>query len=285
MPLQQIPFQSQDGVENLLSLAQAQGGSAYTLLCLPAMGVSAAKYHAFIETLAESGLTAATYDLRGNGNSSVRASRQVDFSYADLVEQDLPAAMEALTAAYPDSKIVLLGHSLGGQMASLYLGRQPDAAVGLILPASCTVYFKGWPNPRRWMLLLFTQFAALLAKVMGYFPGHSLNFGGREARSVMRDWAYNARTGKYRLADSKHDYEASLTGIKVPVLAINFSNDDFAPTPATRNLLQKLSSLSDINMIELSGEDMGLTRADHFNWLKQPQKVCETINNWVKSHL
>lgn len=249
------------------------------------MGVPAEKYDALISSFATLGHIAASVDLRGVGLSSVRASRSIDFGYRHLVEVDLPAVLNRLGDLFPDKKIVLMGHSLGGQMATLYLTQTLKNIHGLVLVASCSVYYRGWPMPRRWLLLFFTQIAALIARVVGYFPGRKLGFGGLEARTVMSDWAYNARTGKYRLNGSNIDYQASqkhsLELAKFPVLNITFADDKFAPSTASEYLLSKLNS-SNVSRRLINGEDLGLASADHFNWLKKPYLVSDTVNLWVK---
>lgn len=256
-----------------------------TILCLPAMGVAAKKYDALALALSQQGFNVAIAEMRGIGSSSVRASRAQDFGYQEIVCNDIPAAKAQLDALFPGEDVYFLGHSLGGQMASLYLGQNPEASAGLILCASCTVYFNNWPFPANLGLLLFTQFGGLLATVMGYFPGRRLGFGGREAKSVMQDWAYNARSGRYRSRQADLDLEGNLNNIQCPVLTINFSDDTFAPLTGTNHLVDKFSSAASANRrkIGLTAEHIGATRADHFAWIKQPQEVAINVANWVQT--
>ena len=68
-------------------------------------------------------------DLRGQGRSSERASHFADFGYREMVEIDLPAAIAALRGRYPNRPLLLVGHSLGGQLATLPLTLdQPDVS-------------------------------------------------------------------------------------------------------------------------------------------------------------
>ena len=283
----QVEVSAIDGISNTITIAEPQSSSSnIVILCLPAMGVPAEKYHALINSFATLGHTAASVDLRGVGLSSVRASRSIDFGYRHLVEVDLPVVLNRLADLFPNKKIVLMGHSLGGQIATLYLTQTLKYIDGLVLVASCSVYYRGWPMPKRWLLLFFTQFAGLIACAVGYFPGRKLGFGGLEARTVMSDWAYNARTGNYRLNGSNNDYRASqkhaLELEQFPILNITFADDKFAPSRASEYLLSKLNS-SNVSRRLLQREDLGLTSADHFNWLKKPQSVSHTVNLWAKT--
>jgi len=278
----ELAIRSNDGVDNLISLYIAEKNHHNTpiLLCMPAMGVSARYYQAFAQALHAQGLSAATFDLRGHGQSSLRASRHCDFGYHDILKHDLPAAINTLREHLPDQPLYLLGHSLGGQLSALYMSQHPDQAKGLILTASCMVYYRGWPFPRSWGLLFFTQLALLITLIIGHFPGKKLGFAGREALGMMRDWASNARNGTYRLRNSRIDYDSGLGKLDTPVLAVNFDDDDFSPISATKTLLNKLSHCQH-TYLSITGEELGLQSADHFNWLRSPNAVAERIATWL----
>jgi predicted alpha/beta hydrolase len=49
-----------------------------------------------------------------------------------------------------------------------------------------------------------------LSRLLGYFPGRVIGFGGREARTVMKDWTHNLKTGSYKLTTSIFDYDSAL---------------------------------------------------------------------------
>ncbi|RBP48436.1 alpha/beta hydrolase family protein [Arenicella xantha] len=282
--LETIPFTADDGVSNALCLVKAHPTAKHTVLMMPAMGVPAHKYEPLMQALAQLGVTAGVFDLRGHGASSIRPSRKVDFSYSELVEHDLPAAINTIRHHTNNRPITLLGHSLGGQVSMLSLANSNIDINGIALVASCSVYYRGWPWPESWSILLFSQVCNLTAQLCGYFPGHRFRFGGNEARGVMRDWAHNARTGTYRLAHSKVDYEARLKQINIPVLAINFTDDKLAPASATQKLLEKLDQKSPQHCVILDGSMLGTKRADHFAFLRHPNKVAETVVNWLNPH-
>ncbi|MFT6406776.1 MAG: putative alpha/beta hydrolase [Arenicella sp.] len=246
------------------------------ILCVPAMGVAAKEYKKLLFELAEQGFIGACFDLRGNGLSSVRASRANNFGYAELAEIDLPAAVQAIKQHYPKHKLVLFGHSLGGQVCSLFLSQNPNQADNLVLAASCSVYYKNWPSPYRWGLLFFAQMSWLISTLVGYFPGRRLGFGGREAQGIMRDWAHNARTGDYRLSNSQYSYVPFPAVTNLTVLAINFADDQLAPVSATEHLLSKLCARQ-VHKKLITGDQIGRRTANHFNWLRSPKAVVQLI--------
>ncbi|WP_189402353.1 alpha/beta hydrolase family protein [Arenicella chitinivorans] len=279
-----IAFVADDGISNQLRVAETQSPSNTVILLLPAMGTQAIKYDALITRLAANGVHAASIDLRGHGASGIRASRGTDFSYTHLVNLDLKAALDTLRAVFPTPKIILSGHSLGGQIAALYLARHEHHDVcALNLLASGTVDYRGWRGTRKVGILFFTQFAYLISKVVGHFPGRRVGFAAREARGVMRDWAFNARHGRYELAHDEFDYETGLARVVSPVLAINFADDSFAPVFATARLVAKFSPEVHTEYQLFSAGDLGTQQAGHFTFLRHHELVATRIANWAKA--
>lgn len=251
------------------------------ILCMPALGVAARSYRTLAESLARTGCAVVTADLRGAGESSVRASRETDFGYHETIAVDLPAIVTAVRSRHPDGPLFLLGHSLGGQLGALFTAIHLDKVSGLILIASCSVYYKGWGFPIGLGVLVGTQLAAVIAQLLGYFPGRKLGFGGTEARRLMRDWARNARTGRYDVENNAHDFEDMMARAELPVLSVSIKDDTFAPEDACRNLVKKLKSASvTTKRVAVDGES---GKARHFNWLRSPTAVVSEIDDWLSN--
>jgi predicted alpha/beta hydrolase len=96
------------------------------ILCLPAMGVPARKYLPLATALNKQGVISALFEFRGIDTSSVRASRNNNFGYHEILSIDLPEAIRFIKTHYPENPIYLLGHSLGGQLATLYMSLNPQ---------------------------------------------------------------------------------------------------------------------------------------------------------------
>ena len=279
-----------DGVTTRLSVAAsvALPDNAPLVLTAPAMGVAAKHYIGWCEQLAQQGMRVGVFDWRGHGHSSVRASRAINFNYVTLVENDFVILVEAMVNRFPQGPLILAGHSLGGQMAALTssaLHEQQHSIrpIGLLLIASCSVFYRSWPFPGRLGLLLFSQFTPVLATVMGYFPGRRVGFAGREARGVMRDWAFNTRSGTYRsyVNGKARHYDPLLREVTLPVMAIHFSDDIFAPLKAIQHLTNKLSS-STTQLETITAQDLQTEVADHYRWLSASNAVAERCAPWIK---
>jgi len=274
-----IPIAAADGCRSAITSYPGRGDGPVFII-LPAMGVRADYYGPLAEMLVQHGFGAVTADLRGHGHSSLRASRRVDFGYHEMVAHDMPAVVAATRKYFPHNPIYLLGHSLGGQLSVLYAGRFPGHVAGIVLIASCSVYFRGWDFPANLAILLGTQSAGILAGLLGYFPGHSLGFGGRESMTTIRDWARNARTGNYRASGGDHDLEAALAAMTTPVLAISLAGDRFAPQRAARYLGDKLKRAA-VNYQLLGEAQMPAAGLDHFRWVAHTGPIVRSIQAWL----
>jgi len=272
-----------DGVSNRLSAYPAAAGRAVILL-MPAMGVRAEFYRPFAQSLALAGWHTVTADLRGIGESSARVKDGAHFGYHEMLELDWPANLQRVRERFAQLPIYLLGHSLGGQLNALYAGLHPQQIDGLIFVSCGSVYYRGWAFPASLKILTMSQVLRGITEVVGYLPGKKIGFGGTEAKGVIRDWAYLARTGRFRVAGSTVDYESSMRAFNKPLLALSFSDDEFAPHGSTRNLLQKLPRATATHQHQLPGE-LGLSRVGHYGWVKNNQAVVARISSWLAEQL
>lgn len=276
---QEIIFRDQASIT--IHWFKAEQNTKLVALCLPAMGVRASYYHHFAQALQATGVTTITADWRGHGTSSGRASRQVDFGYETLVEDLHQLVQEIRSSLKPSQSLVVIGHSLGGQIASLCSAKYAQDIDGIVLLAACLVYYKGWDGWRAHRVRLAGHLFYPLSRLVGYFPGQVIGFGGREARTVMYDWCYNLLYGKYRPAGSLFDYEAALSRVQLPILALSLENDDFAPKRAVQNLCQKFVENEQIVHQHVSVTQSGIAGNPHFSWAKQPQQLIALISDWM----
>lgn len=245
------------------------------ILILPALGVAASYYDRLLKSLAKAGHPAVVIDLQGQGNSSVVASRKVNFGYQELLTQDIPSAITATVALF-DRKVILLGHSLGGQAGSLYCGLGDGRVIGLVLCTCCSVYYKSWKGRQRLKVLTGSQAARICAWLLGYFPGKKFNFGGLTGQRLINDWGHQALTGTYKIAGSQIKWEKALAGITLPVLALHLHEDFLAPPEAVAHLCQKLSS-APLKTVEINQPQL-----NHFTWTKHSELFIAEINTWYR---
>ncbi|MEY8040632.1 alpha/beta hydrolase family protein [Saccharopolyspora cebuensis] len=260
------------------ALAQ-EDASAPVVVVLPAMGVPARYYRAFVGQLHQRGLTAVTFDLRGQGESTPVAARRVRYGYQHLVD-DLGDVLGLVESFYPRAPRYLLGHSLGGQVAMLHAARYPHRVRGVVLVAAGSVWFRGFPRARRAAVLAATQLVAGVSAVLGFWPGHRFGFGGRQAGPLMRDWARNARTGRYALAGSSYNYEAALSRLRLPLLTVSVADDWLAPPTSVDHLVGKAPRAPRTHR-HYTSEQAGPGDLGHFAWTRRSGELARWIGEWV----
>lgn len=260
------------------------GAACAAVLLMPAMGVAADYYDRFAAQLAERGLAVTTVDLRGVGTSSVRPEARPGFGYATMVENDVPAYVETARVAAPGRPLFVVGHSLGGHLAVLHAAHEPRAFDAMAFVACGTLHYAAWPGLARYRILASTQVAATIGRVVGYFPGHRVGFGGRQPASLMRDWARQSRTGRYTIHGARLDYDAALLAVTAPALGVAVAGDDFAPPGSTQGLLDKLGSTR--RELVVAEPDFRLARPTdpHFRWAKDGSpRIVEALAEFFGS--
>jgi predicted alpha/beta hydrolase len=273
-----------DNTKNKVSVFSSKTESNVTIICLPAMGVRATFYKHFAKELNSKGYNVITADWRGQGKSSIRASRKMNFGYKEFIS-DIKQLIEYSEIWFPNSKKLIVGHSLGGQVGSLFTSRFTEYIDGLILIASCSVYYKGW-NKRTSLKLFFAgKVFYPISRIFGYFPGNIIGFGGKEAQFVMKDWCFNTISGKYQITNSNFDYEKSLSELYKNILTISIDNDYLASKNAVENLYRKFNSKSNIEHLHLTEKETKIKPLNHFSWAKKPTYVSDIIEKWINGNV
>ena len=268
-----------DGHQLAVHRYPAETGSA--IVMLPAMGVPARYYKRFAPQLVDAGFDVTIADLRGTGASAPLPSRGVDYGYAELIG-DLDVLLEHLAPRLEGKRVSLLGHSLGGHIATLYLAAlhrrstpPPVDVEALMLVAS------GIPHHRHYGLVgpFLYGYAAMtvgLSTLVGHWPGRT--FGGRQSHGIMRDWAHTVRTGSF--VDIGADSATDLATVDVPILAVTVDNDSFTPPSTARHLTDRLTAAA-VTTFHY-GKDQTDAPLDHFKWAQDGQTIANRIADFLK---
>jgi predicted alpha/beta hydrolase len=275
-----IPVAVADGSRFELLCAQPAGDWRRLLYWIPAMGIPARHYLPLAEALAAHGVAVAVHEWRGIGSSNRRAGRACDWGYRELLQDDLPAGLAVLRARWPQATCWLGGHSLGGQLGSLYASLHPAEFAGLLLVASGAPYWRRFRHG--WLIGAAYVLAPWLAGLLGYLPGRRIGFGGNEARGVIADWSRTGRAGRYAAAGMPQDFEQQLASLQLPLLALRLRDDWLAPQASLDWLLGKLGP-GERSVDVITPQDLG-GPADHFGWMKTPAPIAARIARWLAAH-
>lgn len=255
------------------------------ILVFAAMGAPARAYRRLARWFAAAGYPIATLDTRGTGESTPHPRRGIDYGISQHLYQDWPAALAWARAAHPGRRIVLMGHSIGGQLSGLYTGTQSSEVAALVFLTTTSVWWKSTPSPRRRLgaLAMFGLFATV-SRVMGWFPGHRFNWGLPLARQVVLDWSHWGFSGSYYDTE-RRNLDAVLASVAQPALSISFTDDRrLAPKAACDDFARRLRQ-ADMTRWHLAPQEIGLEKADHFDHLRGAPQLWRRIDVWLTETL
>ncbi|MCI4668151.1 MAG: alpha/beta hydrolase [Bacteroidia bacterium] len=262
-------FTFKDSSQISLSLFQPRGEVSEVIIIYPALGVRASYYNLLGEQLAEAGFMVITCDWRGHGSSTERPKRGVDYGYESYV-MDMDEVIDWAKLKWNGKKVSVLGHSLGGQIACLHRARFPEKIDRIILSASCSLHIPNWPASFRWKLVLAGRLLPLIGDILGYYPGDKLGFGGREFKSVMKDWGKSTHNGEYFPKDTPFNYEQAFPQSKPEILGIHYTGDKWVTEEAVKHLANKFHEEKNFNFHIIKGYS-------HFSWAKKPEETVQLI--------
>ncbi|WP_405160298.1 alpha/beta fold hydrolase [Nocardia sp. NBC_01499] len=284
--METVPIQMPDGSTVPVLLIPAAGTHRHpitpdaprpVLVLVPGLGVPAGYYEGFARGLSARGFDVAIGELRGNGDSTPKPSAASTYGYHELVSVDFPAIFQVVRDRFPASTPYLLGHSMGGQLAVMYAARIRGRLGGLILIASGTPYYRGYPGLSSPGMLVGTAAASLTASLAGFWPGDRIPAGGfgRQSKVLISDWARLARTGRFQPVGADIDYEERIARLKLPVLSITMTGDDLTPPGSAEHLLEKLPKAEVTTWHE--PEPLG-----HNGWIRDSTSTVDRLEKWLR---
>ncbi|MFA4964707.1 MAG: lysophospholipase, partial [Thermoleophilia bacterium] len=154
-------FAAGDGLRLHLQSWTPPGEPAAVLAVVHGYGEHGGRYQYLAEAMTARGLGVSAYDLRGHGQSA--GARGHISRFADYLG-DTRAFLEEVARRQPGAPVYLLGHSLGGLIATAYAEAGAEGLEGLIL--STPLLRLGTPVPA-----LKVQAARLLSRLA---PGRDI---------------------------------------------------------------------------------------------------------------
>lgn len=182
--------------------------------------------------LARAGIATWTTDLRGHGGSS--GERASLHALSDLVS-DARVALERARSSGGTSKVFLLGHSMGGLVATR-LALEPDIALsGLVLSGAALGDASGVeplldldPLPA---IVIGSDLLSRDAEVARAYDEDPLNYRGPFRRETLRMLAHGAREVRQRWDE-----------LALPMLVLHGGDDAIVPPLSSRELVHAARS-------------------------------------------
>ena len=265
----------------------AQGTTTQTLpiLVCPATGITSQFYHSFNLWLQQQGYNVLCFDFRGIGQSLHGPLRESKASIVQWGQLDIPAAIEALLDKTQAEKVILLGHSAGGQLLGLVKNFEKVAKVVAIAGSSGNI--KGLKG--RTQLLAPVMFLGLFPLgryTVGYGPTQMIGMGENLPKDVAQQWAYFCmRSGYIKNAVGKY-IQASEDFhhlIKCPIVSLWASDDEIATAYTVRDFL-RIYPNAPTSDIELKPQQFGHKSIGHMLMFKKShQNLWPIIEEQFKS--
>ncbi|MDX1455459.1 MAG: alpha/beta fold hydrolase [Gammaproteobacteria bacterium] len=248
-----------------------------------AMGVKRSFYADFAAYLVDQGHVVLVYDYRGLGGSAPPTLQGCTATLEDWGELDQNALLDHAGRHWPEHKLVIAGHSVGGQIMGL--NRHGDALAGMLTVGSQSGYWRHYKGTLKLgVFLLWHVFVPALSRLLGYFPSSWFGIGMNIPAGVARQWAAWGRDPDYLQGRHAPARLANYAKLRVPMLAVWISDDSFAPWPA--NLAMRswyAGARIDVHTVGPETEDRD--RVGHFPFFKQgvAPRAWAAIAQWLES--
>ena len=225
--MEPIAIETKDGFR-LAANRFAPPAAVKAVIVLPtAMGVKQDFYFPFAQFLAQQGFAVLTFDYRGSGASvPKRFRRSLRGFKADLYDWagDYNAAVHFARNWQRDVPLLVIGHSLGGQLPGLL----PDNHLidGIVTVAAGSGYWRdNVPELRRIVWLIWYFVAPLSTRLFGYFPGKKMKIVGDLPKGVIFQWMQWCKSPHYVVDGKGRPIREGYEKLRVPLLCMSFTDD------------------------------------------------------------
>ena len=221
-----------DGYPLAITRFPAQGEAWATMCFAGAMGVRQDFYAPLARFLAANGVHVLTFDYHGMGWSRPKKLSDFQGTVTEWAQMDLNAMLAHARDPAPHLPLLMLGHSLGGQI----LGITPDNAAvraSLHVTAGSGWYKLNDRMPRRVRLLWFVLMPLTLP-LFGYFPGRRLRIVGDLPLHVAWQWRRWCLHPDYVL--SEKGAREAFDRVTAPILSYSFDDDPMVNRAAVESL-------------------------------------------------
>jgi predicted alpha/beta hydrolase len=220
----------------------------------------------FAASLARAGLDVYVADFRGHGHSVPPYAGEGDWSFDDLVELDLPAIIQLASEASgePPARLAILGHSLGGLVASAAI------ATGKIVPPrvlglAATSVWLGETAARKAIMAAYRGVTALFGRA----PVRAIRAGTADESASyvaqLTGWAMQGRWTSLRGVD----YMVALETITTPTFAFSGAGDWMCKPHDAELIALRIRSCKPLRVVSRRHGDR--LDPDHFQLFTRPE--------------
>ncbi len=254
----------------------------YPILICPATGITKNFYHAFAQWLNQQGYPVLSFDFRGIGESLHGALKDSTASIHDWGIYDIPAAIEALLNRTQAEKVIIVGHSAGGQLLGIASNYHKVAKVLAI--AGSTGHVKGLKGKTKILApVMFNIIFPVSSFVKGYGATQFIGMGENLPKNVAKQWAeFCSKPGYVMNAIGKTIFEDYHQQIQCPITSFWATDDEIATHSNVKDLL-RLYPNAQTKLIELNPQQLGYKQIGHMLMFKKShQKIWPILESELR---
>jgi len=270
-----ITISTADGVElagtTYKSNSSVRRKARGVVIVAAGVGLLQNQYIDYSTYLASKGWIVITFDYRGIGDSVLNGERQYTSLLRDWGKYDLDACIVWATKQNAQPRIVIVAHSVGGQIIPFAANHTKINDV--IAVCSQKGYWRFWGGLRRFKLMFLWYLLPVLVTLFGRLP---LQLMGKEAdlpAGIAREWG---RWGRVRdFVDEKGgSLNFKFAKVSGRFLAISFSDDNFFAPRRSVEALNGLYTNTESSHWHLSPQALDCTEVGHTGFFRTPEKLC-----------
>ncbi len=257
--MNQVTIQTENG--NAVHAYVFPADSNQVLIIASATGVKQHFYRRFARYVSGRKVNVITFDYSGIGLSLQNSVKQTQTSAIDWGKNDLEAVINFAAKSFPNSRITLLGHSIGGQL----IGLAPSSKTlhKVVLVASPGGYWGLWDGLDKMKMWFYWHILfPTLSTTFGYLPSKKLSRMENLPKGVAIQWSRWGRKPEF-LFDEISESDLYYDDIEAPVTSIWIDKDVLAPRRAVDWLTHKYRN-ADIKKLHLYPGDFNSKEIGHF---------------------
>lgn len=228
-----------------------------------ATAVARQYYRHYAAALAAAGYAAVTFDYRGIGGSRPATLRGMKVRMRDWGLQDMASVVDWALENAAHRDVLLVGHSVGGQIAGLL---DNSSAVKAMLTVSAqSGHWRLQGGAQVWSVAFHVHITfPLMVALVGYMPWSWFGSAEDLPGGVAREWARWCRDRKYLMGDESlplHRYQA----FSAPILAYSVDDDTWGTAQSVDAMM---AAYPNVERRHLLPEEYGLSQLGHFGYFR-----------------
>ncbi len=235
-----------------------------------ATGVSKDFYANYATFLSTMGFLALTYDYRGVAASRPLRLKGFDASFTSWGQLDFEAVLNFANANYPNYKILVFGHSIGGTLigfASNY-----ELISGIVNIGAQTAYYKDWEKEGLKRYALWHILFPVITSIFGYFPGKTFNLLEDLPKGVIRQWNARKRTPDFIDQLNQNNIKSYYKDYKKQLLTLLIA-DDVIGTEKAIARVHNLFINAKKSLLLIKPADLDVAKIGHFGFFSRKFKT------------